>query len=63
MTGFWKRIFGKPVFPDPDTIREPTLADVFGICCGPRLMQKALRLHGEDLAKKPQEEKKEADSS
>ncbi len=49
------------MFPDPDTIREPTLADVFGICCGPRLMQKALRLHGEDLAKKPEEEEKKAD--
>lgn len=62
MDGFWKRIFGKPVFPEPDSIREPTLADVFGICCGPRLMQKALRLHGEDLAKKPEEEEKKASS-
>jgi hypothetical protein len=47
MTGFWKRIFGKPVLPDADAIREPTLDDVFGICCGPRLFNKALKLHGE----------------
>lgn len=51
MAGFWKRFFGKPVLPDADAIREPTLEDVFGICCGPRLMSKALKLHGEDLSK------------
>jgi hypothetical protein len=51
MDGFWKRIFGKPVLPEADAIREPTLEDVFGICCGPRLMSKALKLHGEDLSK------------
>jgi hypothetical protein len=51
MTGFWKRVFGRPVLPEADAIREPTLDDVFGICCGPRLMSKALKLHGEDLSK------------
>jgi hypothetical protein len=59
MTGFWKRIFGKPVLPEADAIREPTLEDVFGICCGPRLFNQALKLHGEVLAR-PEEEEKES---
>jgi hypothetical protein len=45
------RFFGGEKFPEISEIEEPTIKDVFGICCGPRLFSKALRLHGEDLSK------------
>jgi|WetSurMetagenome_2_1015567.scaffolds.fasta_scaffold884002_2 hypothetical protein len=60
MTGFWKRIFGRPVLPEADAIREPTLDDVFGICCGPLLFNTALKLHGEELSDKSPEDRPEA---
>ena len=47
----FRRFFAGAEFPEISEIREPTLKDVFGICCGPRLFSNALELHGEDLSK------------
>ena len=46
----FKRFLGDGRFPPISEIKEPTIEDVFGICCGPRLLSKALKLHGEDLS-------------
>jgi hypothetical protein len=35
---------------DADLPREPTIDDMLNLCCGPRLLSKSLRLHGEDLS-------------
>ena len=50
------RFFGGAKFPEISEIKEPTIKDVFGICCGPRLFSNALQLHGEDLSKMTTEE-------
>jgi hypothetical protein len=47
-----KRFLGDPKFPGIDEIKEPTLKDVFGVCCGPRLFNKAVELHGDDVTQK-----------
>jgi hypothetical protein len=46
----FNRFWGDGRFPPISEIKEPTIEDVFGICCGPRLLSKALKLHGEDLS-------------
>jgi hypothetical protein len=55
----FKRFLGDPKFPERDEIKEPTIKDVFGVCCGPRLYSKALELHGEDVSEKSSEEPSE----
>jgi len=52
----FRRFFAGAEFPGISEIREPTLKDVFGICCGLRLFSNALKLHGEDLSKMTPEE-------
>ena len=47
------RFFDGAKFPEISEIKEPTIKDVFGICCGPRLFSNALKLHGEELSKTP----------
>ena len=54
-----KRFLGDGKFPEISEIKEPTINDVFGICCGPRLFTKALKLHGEDLSVKSSEDRSE----
>jgi hypothetical protein len=49
----FRRFFDGAKFPEIGEIREPTLKDVFGICCGPRLFSNALKLHGEELSETP----------
>lgn len=44
-----RRSLGGGRLPEIGDIKEPTLQDLFGICCGPRLFSKALKLTGEDL--------------
>lgn len=53
------RFFGGVKFPEISEIKEPTIKDVFGICCGPRLFSKALKLHGEDLSERSPEDHSE----
>lgn len=55
----FKRFFGNARFPAIREIKEPTLKDVFGVCCGPRLFTKAVALHGEDVSEKSSEEPSE----
>ena len=54
------RFFGGAKFPEISEIKEPTIKDVFGICCGPRLFSNALKLHGEDLSEKSPKDRSEA---
>jgi hypothetical protein len=35
---------------DADLPREPSMDALMKVCCGPRLLSKALTLHGEDLS-------------
>lgn len=35
---------------DADLPREPSMDALMNLCCGPRLLSKALNLHGEDLS-------------
>ena len=42
----FRRFFAGAEFPGISEIREPTLKDVFGICCGLRLFSNALKLYG-----------------
>jgi hypothetical protein len=45
LTG-WFQIQEEP--RDADLPREPSMDDVMNLCCGPRLLSKALGLHGKD---------------
>lgn len=35
---------------DADLPREPSIDALMNVCCGPRVLSKALNLHGEDLS-------------
>jgi hypothetical protein len=54
-----KRHWGEGKFPEIGEIKEPTIRDVFGVCCGPRLYSKALELQGEDVSAKSSEDRSE----
>jgi len=54
------RILSDSRFPEISEIKEPTIQDVFGVCCGPRLFSNALKLHGEDLSKESLEDYSES---
>jgi hypothetical protein len=45
-----KHFIGAGKFPVINEIKDPTIKNVFGVCCGPRLFSNALKLHGEDLS-------------
>jgi hypothetical protein len=59
----FRRFSGDAKFPEIGEIKEPTIKDVFGVCCGPRLFNKAVELHGDDMSEKssgqPSEGKKQ----